>query len=98
MFPVDVRRWGEQECGAQCERSNLLLGWVRCTGRAEHADHWIPWSRGGATTVHNLVMSCAAHNLHKSNRSPSVWETWWITRRRRTYWVAPFKPGERYLP
>jgi 5-methylcytosine-specific restriction endonuclease McrA len=34
-----------------------------------HADHVIPRSKGGPTTLENLVTACAGCNLGKSNKS-----------------------------
>lgn len=33
-----------------------------------HADHIIPWSKGGKTTIDNCQLLCKAHNLAKSNK------------------------------
>ena len=32
-----------------------------------HADHKIPWSKGGHTTLENGQMLCREHNLEKSD-------------------------------
>ena len=45
-----------------CEARLASVGW--------HADHVIPWSRGGRTVVVNGVASCPRCNLRKSNK---VW-------------------------
>ena len=33
-----------------------------------HADHIIPWSKGGHTTLENGQMLCREHNLAKGNK------------------------------
>lgn len=33
-----------------------------------HADHKIPWSKGGHTTLENGQMLCREHNLAKGNK------------------------------
>ncbi len=71
LFTQEDKRWGRHKCGQQCEMSNPVLFWTRCDQPAEHADHWWPWSQGGATTRANMVMACAAHNLAKTDRWPS---------------------------
>ncbi|MEK6311914.1 MAG: HNH endonuclease signature motif containing protein, partial [Curtobacterium sp.] len=45
--------------------------WVRCPRRAEHADHFFPWTSGGASSMANCVAACARHNLSKGARMPS---------------------------
>ncbi|MFA7249784.1 MAG: HNH endonuclease [Dehalococcoidia bacterium] len=50
--------------------------WLRDNGRCVlcgspdnlHFDHELPFSRGGSSTVENLRILCAAHNLRKSDR------------------------------
>jgi hypothetical protein len=37
-----------------------------------HFDHWRPFSKEGPTTMENIRPLCAACNLKKGNRSPSV--------------------------
>ena len=32
------------------------------------ADHVIPWSKGGPTTIENGQMLCKRHNLEKSDK------------------------------
>lgn len=36
--------------------------------REMHADHKIPWSKGGRTEISNCQMLCTAHNLQKGNK------------------------------
>ena len=37
------------------------------TGADIHFDHILPWSKGGETTLENLQVLCAPHNLAKGN-------------------------------
>jgi len=57
--------------GGQCE---AYLGGRRCNNRGKEVHHIVPLSRGGRTTMTNLIHICAAchdarHNhLYKQNR------------------------------
>ena len=54
--------------GDRCE----FTGFVgRCRRRGGHADHWIPWSRGGASVRRNLVWACPRHNLRRGTPARS---------------------------
>ncbi|MFJ4267995.1 HNH endonuclease [Paenarthrobacter nicotinovorans] len=57
----------------------------RCTRTAEHGDHFYPWSKGGATSLHNFVAACAHCNRRKSARIPSPGMLTRLERRRSTY-------------
>ena len=95
-FDFDERRVGFSRAGNRCEMSNLLG--MRCHRSAQHADHWLPWSKGGRSSMANLVAACAKHNLAKSNRWPTWWQTTWIALRCRGYFPAGYalRPGEKY--
>lgn len=97
-FDANQRNAAKLWCKDRCEFDAPILFWLRCNKRAEHADHFIPWSSGGATSMRNLVMACAGHNLSKSNKMPSRFQALRIARRRRKYFPAgmPLMPGERY--
>lgn len=97
LFDTQMRRQASTWCRGRCEMDGWLPFW-RCHSPAEHGDHWIPWSRSGATTFGNLVMACAWHNLSKGARIPSRMETARIERRRRKYFPEgiPVDAGERY--
>jgi len=73
--------------GGRCEHFGLLG--FRCRRPAAHADHVIPWSRGGATTLANAQGLCVRHNLTKGARMPSKVTTVRLAHRRRRY----FPPG-----
>lgn len=83
MFTATQRSTGFRRAGMQCEMSNWWLG--RCTRTASHADHFYPHSKGGATSMQNLVAACAPHNLSKSARMPSRLDGALIRWRRRSY-------------
>ncbi len=53
------------------ERDNWTC--VYCGEPANHVDHVIPTSRGGDTTLENLVAACWHCNISKNNRTPSEW-------------------------
>lgn len=38
-----------------------------------HFDHEIPWSRGGKSTIQNIVVACESCNLSKGARTPEEW-------------------------
>ncbi|MDB6425925.1 HNH endonuclease [Curtobacterium sp. 20TX0008] len=69
-FPAHIRRACFERVGGRCEYSGMLP-FLRCRAAAAHADHFIPWSKGGASTLENAVASCARHNLRKSATMPS---------------------------
>lgn len=48
--------------GNKCRLCGIIV-----TGENIHFDHIKPWSRGGETTLDNLQVLCAEHNLAKSN-------------------------------
>lgn len=73
--------------GNQCEHFNILGR--RCTAAPTHADHVIPWSRGGSTTASNAQALCARHNLIKGSAVVPTVHIARLERRRRRY----FPPG-----
>ncbi|GHS89721.1 hypothetical protein AGMMS50218_16640 [Actinomycetota bacterium] len=109
-YPVrrDPLRWftpaqraaGRSRAGGRCEYPARWTPWRRCPARAVECDHFVPWSRGGATTVKNLVAACRWHNQAKGAREPSALTAWVITWRRARYFPpdAPRYPGARYRP
>lgn len=72
-----------RRAGGRCEHKPLL--WHRCDRTGRHADHVIPWSKGGPTTLDNGQWLCARHNLRKSDTMPSPLYRWRLTRRREHY-------------
>lgn len=97
LFTSDQRREGMVRAENRCEMPRLF-GLMRCRRRAEHGDHFFPWSRGGATTMGNYVAACAKCNLAKSNHVPTRLTTFLIALRRRRYFPdgIPIRPGQRY--
>ncbi|WP_375000097.1 HNH endonuclease [Aeromicrobium sp. CTD01-1L150] len=83
LFTVDQRRIGFDRAEGRCEFTRF--GLFRCRRPAEHADHWHPWSRGGASDMANLVAACSGHNLRKSDAAPTRWQTALLEWRRRSY-------------
>lgn len=98
-----VRSFGQSDvadargmAGDRCE----FTGFVgRCRRQGGHADHWIPWSRGGASSRRNPVWACPRHNLRKGARRPGLIATARISRRRRRYYPPgeARRPGQRWI-
>lgn len=59
----------------------------RCSRPAEHGDHLYPWSKGGSTSLQNVVAACAGCHRRKGARIPSPGQQERIERRRRDYVV-----------
>lgn len=98
MFSMEQRQLGFARAEGRCE----MGGWIpftRCRRKAEHGDHWIPWSKGGATDMDNFVAACSTCNIRKSNHMPLVFTTYQIASRRKRYFPhgLPRKPGHRYV-
>lgn len=77
------RRAGFDRAGGRCEGE--WLPFVRCTRPANAGDHWLPHSKGGATSAANFVALCSIHNRSKSARVPSRFQTARLQFRRRKY-------------
>lgn len=93
MFAPYVRFETFRRAEQRCE----YVTWTgrRCPNKAEHADHWIPWSKGGASSEKNCVALCSPCNLAKTNDMPTKSETKRLYKSRR-YMVNRFYPGEVY--
>lgn len=96
MYPSSVRAEVFARAGGQCEYTGWA--WQRCRAKAEHADHIIPWSKGGATSLQNGAASCAHHNTSKGAKLLTRGQLRALERRRRRYFPAdvPVKAGQRY--
>ncbi|MBF4549365.1 HNH endonuclease [Pseudoclavibacter sp. VKM Ac-2888] len=81
------RRAGFDRAGGRCEGE--WLPFVRCTRPANAGDHWLPHSKGGATSAANFVALCSVHNRSKSARIPSRFQTARLQMRRRKYMSDP---------
>lgn len=88
-FNASERERIHARAGRQCEHKTWWL--PRCGRAGTQADHVVPHSRGGATSVANGQSLCARHNRSKSARMPSVFYVWRLERRRQGYFPA----GER---
>lgn len=71
---LSIRQFTENERRIMYERQNGVCPMCAAEGKTEHwdieemhADHKIPWSRGGHTTLDNGQMLCREHNLGKSD-------------------------------
>lgn len=98
LFSSTQRAEGNARAGGRCEQT---VWWVlRCRRPAQHGDHWLPWSKGGSTTMENYAALCAPCNLRKSAHTPSWWATHRLQRRRRRYFPegVPVQAGAKYRP
>lgn len=83
LYTSRDRRAGFDRAGGRCEGE--WLPFVRCTRPANAGDHWLPHSKGGATSAANFVALCSIHNRSKSARVPSRFQTARLQVRRRKY-------------
>lgn len=71
---LSIRTFTDNEKRTMYERQGGICPMCAAEGTSKvwnieemHADHKIPWSRGGHTTLENGQMLCRDHNLEKSN-------------------------------
>ena len=83
LFDWDQKRQLIRQAGGQCEHKAPL--WRRCPARGEHADHVVPWSRGGPTELWNGQLLCRRHNVSKSYWMPTRTYRWRLAQRRKKY-------------
>lgn len=86
-FTGPQRTTGFARADGRCEFDGALF-FLRCSRDAHHADHFYPWSKGGATSMQNLVAACAACNLSKGPKMLSAFYRKRIERRRRKYFTV----------
>jgi hypothetical protein len=53
--------------GNRCRLCGVVV-----TGDDIHFDHVVPWSKGGETTIDNIQVLCAEHNLAKGDYCPAT--------------------------
>lgn len=89
-----IRRFSRQDkaeilrrAGGRCEHHGLIVGRCEQTTSLE-ADHIIPWSRSGPTSIGNGQALCRRHNRDKRASIPTRWQLRAIARRRATYFPA----------
>lgn len=95
MYTTAQRHQGFQRSENRCEMEDFF--YFRCKRPAEHGDHWLPWSKGGATDMANFVSGCAKCNIAKSNKVPTFWETQRLAYRRRSYFPPTIEPTPGHL-
>lgn len=83
MFTATQRGKGFARAGNRCELESWW--WRRCRRPAEHADHFVPWSRGGSSDLGNLVAACTRCNTSKGAKVPTPFQRLRLERRRRRY-------------
>lgn len=98
QFTAAQRRQAFTRAQNRCEMHVWIF--FRCRRPAQHADHWVPWSRGGASSMSNLVAACATCNLRKSNKIPGAIATLMLEHRRRSYIgdLRQARAGAHHLP
>jgi hypothetical protein len=67
QIPTEVRRAVLDRDGSKCRYCGDEDG-------PFHFDHYLPFARGGLSTVENLRVACARCNLSKSAMMPEDWE------------------------
>lgn len=55
------------------ERDDYICAYCKVFTESPHCDHVLPVSRGGESTMDNLVTACAKCNLTKSDKTPEEW-------------------------
>lgn len=72
---LSIRTFTDNEKRTMYERQNGVCPMCKAEGKDKvwafeemHADHIIPWSKGGHTTLQNGQMLCREHNLQKSDQ------------------------------
>lgn len=66
--------WAAQgSCQEMVPPPDVVVKCVYCGGPAEQMDHVTPKSRGGRTTLANLVPACRQCNMGKRARTPDEW-------------------------
>lgn len=99
MFAQFVIFEAKRRCDFRCEHVSRFGRRCRhgeSNGHVLHADHWIPHSKGGASSEGNIVILCARHNLAKSSEVPFTWQTARVFSSRSRYMVNAVRPGERF--
>jgi hypothetical protein len=96
-FTNSERMMGFERANKQCEYTRWVF--FRCTRTATHGDHYIPWSKGGATNMANFAASCARCNLRKSAHIPSVLSRTLLAARRAKYFPVgiPRSAGQKVM-
>lgn len=70
---VDTHDYPEEMVQAVYWQKGKRCSVPGCTNPDDTLDHRIPYSRGGKTSVKNLVPMCRAHNASKGDRPYRAW-------------------------
>jgi hypothetical protein len=65
---MDYKRMDEKIRHRVFERDNYTCRYCGSKEGPLHADHVYPWSKGGETSIENLVTACRSCNGKKSNK------------------------------
>lgn len=60
-------------CAEVFERDSYVCQYCSIVAVSPHCDHVVPLSRGGASTLENLVTACPTCNMKKGARTPQEW-------------------------
>ena len=71
LFTALQKRWLLQRQGYRCAICGIAIGM-----RTAHADHVVPFSKGGETSLSNAQALCASCNLSKSNKMELSSKSW----------------------
>lgn len=96
LFSATQRREGFARASDRCELERWPFS--RCKRSAHHGDHYIPWSKGGSTSMANFVAACARCNTSKGAKMPGAWSRMRLEARRRKYFApgSVVRAGERF--
>lgn len=98
VYTRDIKKSFSEVCHNRCEGGFFIF---RCHNHGNlQGDHWYPHANGGATTSKNLVMLCRKCNSRKSNKIPTLSQSFFLGLRRKIHpdyeLRLPFSVGQYY--